>query len=355
MKKALLTLAVCVALSSAAAQNPSTKSVTRTSVLEEFSTAMCQYCPDGYQTIKKAIDSHPGTLWLVHHAGFVTDDITIPASERLTFLYMTNSFAPAYMIDRTIPAETYTEYSPVWPVTDSAHIAAQLDEMAAHECFASISLDNIHYDIPTRTVTGSVSGRVLQQFDTAITHISLYLVEDSIVMAQASTTGTIDDYIHMHAVRGCATDILGTLLTFNPDGTYTYPFNYTLPDKAVASHCRLVALLHYLKTTSMTKNKILNATSTPTYLTTHTASISTAAGSPRPFIQPNPATRHADIIAENGILSLRVTDISGRTLFTARPAGSPAYRIDTHSWPAGLYLVSITTQQGTLTERLIIQ
>ena len=40
---------------------------------------------------------------------------------------------------------------------------------------------------------------------------------------------------------------------------------------------------------------------------------------------------------------------------TARPAGSPAYRIDTHSWPAGLYLVSITTQQGTLTERLIIQ
>ena len=327
----------------------------RTSVLEEFSTAYCQYCPEGYKIIKKAIDSHPGTLWLVHHAGFMTDAITIPASERLTFLYGTNAFAPAYMIDRTVPSETYTAYSPVWAVDDSARIASQLDEMAAVPCFTSVAIGDLHYDAATRNVTATISGRMTQPFDTNITRLTVYLVEDSIVLAQASTTGTIDDYVHMHAVRDCVTDIFGEPLSFLPDGTFRYEVNYTVPAKAVASHCRLVALVHYFKATNLTLNAVLNATATDTYLTTHTAGIDNSPNLAAFTVYPNPASDYVMIHAAQTIRRIVVSDMVGRQVAAYPvPDNSNEYLLDTRSFAPGLYLVTVSGDKGTSTQKVVI-
>ena len=329
--------------------------VQRRSVLEEFSTALCQYCPEGYQIIKKAVDSHPGTIWLVHHAGFMTDDITITASEQLTFLYAANAFAPAYMVDRTIPQVTYNDYSPVWGVDDSARVAGHLDEMAAKPCFTTVDIGEVAYDVATRTVSATVSGRVYEAFDTAITRLSLFLVEDSIVMPQASTTGTISNYLHMHAVRGCATDPTGTPLAFAPDGSYSFPVRYTLPPAAVASHCRLVALVHYYKATNLTKNIVLNAAATEGYLCSHTAGI--AAGAEQTVemtVSPNPATDHATIVADSPIRSIAVTDIRGRRRVCATAQGESAYTLDTRGWPSGVYILRLTTDAGPATRKLMV-
>lgn len=329
--------------------------VVRTSVLEEFSTALCQYCPNGYQIIKKAIDSHPGTLWIVHHAGFMTDDITIAASERLTFLYASTAFAPAYMVDRTIPEETYHDYSPVWGVDDSARVAGHLDEMAAKPCFTTVEISGVNYDAATHAVSATVSGRIMHQFDTAITRLSLYLVEDSIVMPQASTTGTINDYIHMHAVRGSATDVFGVPLTFAPDGSYSYTINYTLPSVAVASHCRLVALIHYFKSNNLTKNNVLNAAATEGYLCNHTAGIDEDPNLGSQFtVSPNPASSRVIVNADRPIRCITVIDTYGRCQLRDTQCGSPVYSINCSSWPAGIYLIRLTTEQGTTTRKMIV-
>lgn len=329
--------------------------IQRTSVLEEFSTANCQFCPEGYATIKKAIDNHPGTIWLVHHAGFMTDDITIAESERLTFLYGTNAFAPAYMIDRTVPAETYTDYSPVWPVDDSARIASQLDEMAAKPCYATININNLNYDVASRTVTATISGYITQEVDTAMTRLTVYLVEDSIVLRQASTTGTIEDYIHMHAVRGCATGYLGDHLTFSDDGTFSYNLDYTIPQKALASHCRLVALIHYAKATNLTLNNILNATSTTNYLTPHTAGIDDIAPNQDFCLYPNPTKEYATLQTNVPTKRITVTDMMGRTVYALSPTPSETSGtiiIPTRNWHSGIYLVTIETEHGCLTKKL---
>ena len=329
--------------------------VQRTSVLEEFSTANCQYCPEGFQIIKKALSSHPGTIWLVHHAGFFTDDITIAASERLTFLYGTNAFAPAYMIDRTVQSETYTDYSPVWPVSDSATISAQLDELAAIPCHTTVSIDNLNYDIATRTVTATIQGQIDGDFDANITHLTVYLVEDSIVLPQASTTGTIEDYVHLHAVRDCATDIYGDTLSFGSDGTFSYDLNYTVPGKAVASHCRLVALVHYFKATNLTLNSVLNATATQGYLTTHSAAID-ASATHSISVYPNPTSDYALIEADSPIRRIVATDMAGKNIYTRDEAGSTLERIiDTRNWNAGVYLFNIVTDLGATTHKLIIK
>lgn len=346
-KKHTILLALCLLAVGAKAQ------VQRTSVLEEFSTANCQYCPRGYAIIKQAIDSHPGTIWLVHHSGFIADAITIPASERLTFLYGTNSFAPAYMIDRTVPSETYTAYSPVWPVEDSARVASQLDEMAAKPCFTTVAIDNLNFDAATRSVTATISGQISGEFDADITHITVYLVEDSIVLPQASTTGTIEDYIHLHAVRDCATDIFGDPLSFAADGSYSYSLNYTLPTKAVASHCRLVALVHYYKATNLTLNSVLNATATNGYLCASNAAI----GRHDDIgckVFPNPANDFVVIETTSNIRQITISDLKGNTLLRDETCNGSAYRIDTRHWAKGIYLISIVADNGITTQKMVI-
>lgn len=285
----------------------------------------------------------------------MTDDITIAASERLTFLYASSAFAPAYMVDRTIPQETYHDYSPVWGVDDSARVAGHLDEMAAKPCFTTVNISDVNYDVATHTVTAVVSGRIMNQFDTSITRLSLYLVEDSIVMPQASTTGTINDYVHMHAVRGCATDVFGVPLTFAPDGSFSYSVNYTLPSVAVAAHCRLVALVHYFKANNLTKNIVLNATSTEGYLCSHTAGIGDVSSPGSQFmVFPNPANNCFVVDADNPIRCISVIDAYGRTLLHDTRCGSSEYGIDCSSWPAGIYLIRLTTEQGTAIRKMIV-
>lgn len=349
MKKCLsLCLTLCFAICCVIGQQQ------RNTVLEEFSTANCQYCPEGYQIIKKAVDSHPGTIWLVHHAGFFTDDITIPASERLLFLYGTNSFAPAYMIDRAVLSETYTDYSPVWAVSDSATIAAQLDERAAAPCFTTVNINDLAYDASTHTVSAEITGSITGDFDASLTRLTVYLVEDSIVMPQASTTGTIQDYLHMHAVRDCLTDFLGVPLTVAADGTFRHTIFHSIKSLAIASHCRLVALVHYYKATNLTLNSVLNATATG-YLCAHTSSISTTDTEKASFdIFPNPASEQVVIESGSTILGVKVSNTQGRTMLKASPAGGNAFLIDVGSWSNGLYLVEILTSDGATTKKLII-
>lgn len=346
-KKHIILLSLCLLAVGAKAQ------VQHTSVLEEFSTANCQYCPEGFQIIKKALSSHPGTIWLVHHAGFFTDDITIPASERLTFLYGTNAFAPAYMIDRTVQSEAYTAYSPVWPVSDSATISAQLDELAAIPCYTTVSIDNLNFDIATRNVTATIQGQITGEYDASMVHLTVYLVEDSIVMPQASTTGTIQDYVHLHAVRDCATDIFGASLDIADDGTYSYSLDYTVPTKAVASHCRLVAIVHNYKATNLTMNNILNATATDGYLCANNAAI----GRPDDLdckVFPNPAKDFVVIETGSNIRHITVSDLTGHTMLHDETCGGNAYRIDTRHWARGIYLISIVADNGTSTQKLVI-
>ena len=353
MIKRLLTV---VLASAAAVCATAQQTAQRTSVLEEFSTTNCQYCPEGYQVIKKAMDSHPGTLWLVHHAGFMTDDITIPESERLTFLYGTNAFAPAYMIDRTVPSETYTDYSPVWPVDDSARVAGQLDEMAAKPCFATIGIGDVVYDAASRTVTAIVSGRVLDAFDTAYTRITLYLVEDSIVMPQMSTAGYLSDYMHMHAVRGCATEYLGSPVDFASDGSYSESYTYPLPGGAVAHHCRLVALLHYSRATNLTKNNILNAVGSEDYLAPYTVGIEDAA--PEYYdlsLSPNPASGYAVVRSGETIRRVSVAGLDGRGMADFYDVDAREIRLETEQWGCGVYMVSVVTDNGMKTLKMIIK
>ena len=75
------------------------------------------------------------------------------------------------------------------------------------------------------------------------------------------------------------------------------------------------------------------------------------------LVFPNPATDHVHIegLPAKGITSIRLLDILGKPVYTARLRGESSATIKTRALPTGLYLLQIQHQSGTLLEKLMIQ
>ena len=80
-------------------------------LLEQFTTINCVNCPYGGKVLTAAISERDDVVWVAHHVGYGTDELTL--SESGDYLKFGVSGAPAAMIDRTkIPAATDTSYPP---------------------------------------------------------------------------------------------------------------------------------------------------------------------------------------------------------------------------------------------------
>lgn len=71
-------------------------------------------------------------------------------------------------------------------------------------------------------------------------------------------------------------------------------------------------------------------------------------------IHPNPASRQVEISATLPMTHIEATDILGHRLFD-RPASGLTSTLDVSSWPAGTYLLRITTPSGVATKKLLVK
>lgn len=72
-------------------------------------------------------------------------------------------------------------------------------------------------------------------------------------------------------------------------------------------------------------------------------------------IFPNPAHSAFHITPQTGIHSLRVTDVAGRAVFSAGNTGSSEMRIDCSTWQNGIYLLTITRSNGSISCHKILK
>ncbi len=75
------------------------------------------------------------------------------------------------------------------------------------------------------------------------------------------------------------------------------------------------------------------------------------------LISPNPASDHIDIIPArfvNTPVSVSIYDMSGRTIFCAQESSFKNITINTSLWDNGMYLVTLTNDNGTLTRKKIV-
>jgi hypothetical protein len=226
-------------------------------LLEEFSTAPCQFCPDAAVVIEN-IKTQFGDNVVIgqHHAGFGTDAMTIPAHQAYAALMTTG--APTAGIDRFLSAQNpnnriaWGRGSWINEITNASQEAAPAD----------LEIQT-YFDPATRQITAEVTVDVAAGLRPD-TRLTVWVIEDSVIgMGQGydqvnfyntqaghpyfGAGDPIVGYPHRDVVREVLTGTWGDPLPMEPapGATMTQTFTYTLPATFDEEKIKIAALLNH--------------------------------------------------------------------------------------------------------------
>ncbi|MBP5546958.1 MAG: Omp28-related outer membrane protein [Bacteroidales bacterium] len=333
----------------------------RTSLLEHFTTAQCQYCPGGHERLEQAMNGFENRIcWVAHHVGFGTDAMTITESNQIMSLYgASGTWAPAMTLDRNVEyAIEPNDDGVVGSVGNVSDLVTLFTNATNSPAFATIELSGLSYDPQTRQLSVTVSGSLLSDLSGLNPRLSLYLTQDGIYGVQQSTGGTtIQRYEHNHVIRACISNVWGdeAITSTSAGSTYSKTFTYTLPTKFSANHCRLVAFVNEYGT-DMKHRTILNATKSDYLLSGSdpTTGIGDVQAGMEVVTYPNPATEMVYVTAESAIRSYQMVDAMGRQVMSHENLNADILELNVSELAAGIYFITITTDHGTATQRVSV-
>lgn len=190
-------------------------------LIEEFTSQSCPNCPDGIETLRKAIagmDIPKKAAWIAHHSGYNPDNFTLQGDLTIASKFGAN-FAPSCMIDRQ--KVDYGEGPELlWhPGYSTSKLLNNLTVIPADaEMDMTVSLANFNTDSTfTVTVTGNCAKTA---------YITIVLCQNGIVANQSSGGS---NFVHNEIVRAYLTEATGDVLNRDDDGNFTFNVTYTLP------------------------------------------------------------------------------------------------------------------------------
>ena len=216
-------------------------------LIEHFTTEQCGYCPYGmYSIVEYLAKATTPTIWVSHHAGFGTDEFTIPESQDLVDILGVDG-APSMALNRT-KQETgeifHPGYLPDITITDAKKAAMSVN--IAHS-----------YDASSRKMDITVSGE--SSFDTDSKFLlSILVKENRLVGKQADYYYALGqnswkEFMHTRVVRDMLTKATGDTIEL-VNQAYSKTWSYTIPEKWVAENCCVVAYV-----TPLVGQPIINA------------------------------------------------------------------------------------------------
>lgn len=327
--------------------------VQRTSLFDHYTTAVCPNCPGAHTRIEQAIAGYENRIvWVAHHVGYYTDDMTLTqdasSAGMMGFYTGSSSFAPAMMLDRD-PENVPGEYGGIVGGVDAAAtVANQFNNAISKPALVTVALQNISYDANSRQVSFDVSGQFKQMIGGNV-NLTVYITEDSIIGTQSGASGS---YRHDHVLRDVVTDYWGDALTnTNANDTYSKHYTYTLPATWNYAKCRLVAFVN-MHNASFYNRLVFNATKSD--FLTATLGIENVKPAISVKLWPNPAAEMAYIEAESTIRSYVVVNALGQRVMGAEGINVSALELNVSNLAAGVYFVSVTTENGVSTERFSV-
>lgn len=356
MKKQLLSIAF-VMLALAATAQDGKQTFTRKMVIEQFTTAQCGWCPSGADRITNATSGSNNVIWIKHHAGFGTDDLTNDIAETLTIFYGGGTFAPAMMVDRT--RFNADDPGPVGNVGNVSEIRGVLAKAKAVPTYCKVYTPDVTFDPSNRHLTGTVSGRFGDKVYDDNTRLVIFLVEDSIFMSQhdynngSASNSYAVDYWHMATVRDTLTALWGDPMVVDEAANmaFSHTIDYTLPENFVYKNCRVVAIVYNYDPTDINNCPVLNAAESD--FLDQNLGIGEMASQCQLRLFPNPATDRVIVEADADIESVTLTNALGQVV--ARLTGhGQQQEVRTDRLSNGTYVVRVQTAQGVATRRLVL-
>ena len=232
----------------------------RTILMEEFSTENCTNCPNVHKSVMLFAQDRTDIIEVIHHAGFLTDKLTVPESEEMLWFYPADKlYAPAVMFDRTNFADAlpdiYADGTPVTGITLEG-LKRQYAEAAEVPAFAALRLF-VDPDVCARTMQVEVMGDMLLPFDDALGNLRLnvYVTEDSI--ASQTQRGASGTYHHRHALRKVLTPAWGDSVS---DDCISGRYAVEIPDGWQFERLSVVAFLTAYDGHDANRSPVLAAT-----------------------------------------------------------------------------------------------
>lgn len=346
-------------------------------LMEEFSTAPCQFCPDAVGVIEQIENSFGDKAIIAqHHAGFSTDAMTIP--EHSIYASFFASGAPTAAFDRQYDTNDGFGLSrSVW----GGRVAT-----LSTQYFSPATVDvETYYNAGSRQVTADVQ---LDFNDGARkdTRLTVWVLEDSVIgngqgYDQVNFYNTqaghpffgagnpIVGYAHRHVVREVITGTWGDLLSQVPTkgSSITESFNFTLAANYDASKVSIVAFLHYYNedpddpSQYVDEFEILNADKQ--HLAERGVGIeeNLVAEGFSAWVAPNPANAQARVhfeVNEQTNLKIELIDLMGKTVGNLANnsffAGAHDVQFDVSELASGVYFVRFQSEQGVQTQRFMV-
>lgn len=338
-------------------------------LLENFATANCGNCPSATNQIKNWLASRPKIIWLVHHAGYYTDGLTIPASTSLTAFFNDggSTYTPAIMLDRKHIAPDGDPGPAFSAFSGSSQL---LDQIAAIPAFVTVNFTNASYNSSTRQLTITVEGEIVNILNGSNLRLSLYAKEDNLKTTPGQAGSSLGvNYIHNNTMRAAISNVWGesnVITSPNEGTTYSKTFTYTIPSNFDLEQLSFVAFVSQYNS-NVNKRNIYNSKAVKmsdiisgayvndhTYHPTDPASIPTDNyTTPELLIYPNPADNFLFVETILNIESIKIFNVQGQYI-DSKPIANTMIPIS--HLANGIYILQITTQEGNiLTQRFVKQ
>ena len=324
----------------------------RTVLFEQFTTGKCPNCPPAHEYLAEVIEPREdNVVWLAHHAGYYTDNLTVPENEELLVFYNSNgTYAPAAMVDRTY----FPESGEPGPVMSAYVEETFLDNQISVPSFVTVNISAITYDTVTRALSVTVSGEVVSDISGYNSpRVSLYIKEDGIKMSQS---GASANYIHNNAMRDALSDVWGdadVITSTTVGSTFSKTYNYTIPGTWKPKNLELVAFVTEYNT-NVNQRSVLNATEVRLADSVQVNTVGIVEASDVELVvYPNPATDYAMISSNAVITEVAIINTLGQTIATI-PANAENVQINTQDLAQGIYMISITTAEGKAVKKLTV-
>lgn len=347
-------------------------SVSRNPLLEEFTTAPCQFCPDGAVVVEQILVATPSVIAVGEHACFGTDAMTI--NEASTYCSAFGTGAPTACIDRVLyPGETNVAHGRgTWGANASsrASLGSPVD----------VTLTGT-YNSTTRQVNVDLNANFVDYASGDI-RVTLFVVEDHVrgigsgynqVNAYNTQAGhpyfgagnPIVNYDHRHVLRDVypTNDAWGdnTVIPSTPliNTTYTKNHTFTLNSAWNADSVYLVGFVNYFNT-AVDQREVLNAVQVKlNNLVTGLDQVKKDVSSLS--IYPNPTNNVSNIefnLSTAKDVSLVLRDITGKEIlaenFGTMGAGNQKLILNINSLTDGIYFATLQLGNEAITRKISV-
>lgn len=328
----------------------------RNPVLEFSTGTWCQWCACGDAVADTLYVRYPNSVIFGYHGG--SDPwVTFNGNSILSLLGIGNAY-PSGVVDRRGTA-TGLGWGSFF--TDGEYRMANYPSSTVN-----INITNQNYNPSTRVLTVSLDATALQTLNGTY-NINYVVTEDNLVYSQTGNSycpgnsSWVHNWVTRNMVNTAAGENISTG-TWNANTTISKNFNTTLDAAWVAANCKINIFIYNASSGTSNASDMQSATKAPVTTTgiNHEGSdvpkqYMLEQNYPNPF---NPTTNIHFAIPKEGVVSLKIYDVTGRLVQTyfdgTMKAGLYNAEVDASNMASGVYFYTLLAKDFVQTRKMIV-